>query len=140
MVLLHFILQLNKLTFFIFVRNPSFNATLIHPSMVRTCGSRIPPSPNIDKVIVSFDKLNNTDFFPSKTLGLYSPQQADAKSIPSYSSDLHFLVIFGYKSQKQDGWLNFTFLQITSYIKSMYLPEIQFWSIFYNSIFYGAVV
>ena len=31
--------------------------------MVETCESWIPPSPNLDKVTVSFDKLNNTDIF-----------------------------------------------------------------------------
>ena len=31
--------------------------------MVKTYESRIPPSPNLDKVTVSFDKLNNTDSF-----------------------------------------------------------------------------
>ena len=31
--------------------------------MVKTCESRIPSSPNLDKVKVSFDKLNNTDLF-----------------------------------------------------------------------------
>ena len=37
-----------------------------HPpitSMVKTCESWIPPSPNLDKVKVSFDELNNTDLF-----------------------------------------------------------------------------
>ena len=32
-------------------------------SMVKTFESRIPPSPNLDKATVSFDKLNNTDLF-----------------------------------------------------------------------------
>ena len=31
--------------------------------MVKTCESSIPLSPNLDKVNVSFDKLNNTDLF-----------------------------------------------------------------------------
>ena len=31
--------------------------------MVKTYESRFPPSPNLDKVTVSFDKLNNTDLF-----------------------------------------------------------------------------
>ena len=29
--------------------------------MVETCESRIPPSPTLDKVTVSFEKLSNTD-------------------------------------------------------------------------------
>ena len=29
--------------------------------MVKICESWIPPSPNLDKVTVCFDKLNNTD-------------------------------------------------------------------------------
>ena len=33
--------------------------------MVKTYGSRFPPFLNLDKVIISFDKLNNTDLFPS---------------------------------------------------------------------------
>ena len=33
--------------------------------MVNTCESWIPPSPNLDKVTVSFDKLNNTNLFPT---------------------------------------------------------------------------
>ena len=32
-------------------------------SMVKTYESEFPPSPNIDKVTVSFDKLNKTDLF-----------------------------------------------------------------------------
>ena len=32
-------------------------------SMVKTYESRFPPSPNLDKVTVSFDKLINTDLF-----------------------------------------------------------------------------
>ena len=31
--------------------------------MVKACESRFPPSPNLEKVTVSFDKLNNTDLF-----------------------------------------------------------------------------
>ena len=31
--------------------------------MVKTNESRLPPSPNLDKVTVSYDKLNNTDLF-----------------------------------------------------------------------------
>ena len=31
--------------------------------MVKTCESRLLPSPNLDKVTVSFDKLNNADLF-----------------------------------------------------------------------------
>ena len=31
--------------------------------MVKTYESWIPPSPNLDKLPVSFDKLNNTDLF-----------------------------------------------------------------------------
>ena len=31
--------------------------------MVNTCESWIPLSPDLDKVTVSFDKLNNTDLF-----------------------------------------------------------------------------
>ena len=31
--------------------------------MVKTYESRFPPSPNLDKVTVSFDKLNNSDLF-----------------------------------------------------------------------------
>ena len=31
--------------------------------MVKTYESKFPPSPNLDKVTVSFDKLNNTDLF-----------------------------------------------------------------------------
>ena len=31
--------------------------------MVKTFESCIPPSPNLDKVTVSFDKWNNTDLF-----------------------------------------------------------------------------
>ena len=34
-------------------------------SMVKTNESRFPPSPNLKKVTVSFDKLNNTDLLPS---------------------------------------------------------------------------
>ena len=34
-------------------------------NMVKTCESGIPPSPNFDKVMVSFNKLKNTDLFPS---------------------------------------------------------------------------
>ena len=33
--------------------------------MVKTYESWIPPSPTLDKVTVSFDKLNNTDLFIS---------------------------------------------------------------------------
>ena len=33
--------------------------------MVKTYESRFPPSPDLDKVTVSFEKLNNTDLFPS---------------------------------------------------------------------------
>ena len=33
--------------------------------MVKTCESWIPPSPNLDKVRISFYKLKNTDVFPS---------------------------------------------------------------------------
>ena len=31
--------------------------------MVKTYESRFPPSPNLDKVTLTFDKLNNTDLF-----------------------------------------------------------------------------
>ena len=31
--------------------------------MLNTCESWIPPSPDLDKVKLSFDKLNNTDLF-----------------------------------------------------------------------------
>ena len=31
--------------------------------MVTTCESRFPPSPNLDKVTGSFDKLSNTNLF-----------------------------------------------------------------------------
>ena len=31
--------------------------------MVKTCESRFPPSPNLDKVTVRFDKVNNADLF-----------------------------------------------------------------------------
>ena len=31
--------------------------------MVKTHGSSFPPSPNLDIITVSFDKLNNTDVF-----------------------------------------------------------------------------
>ena len=34
-------------------------------TMVKTCESWIPSSPNLDKVTVTFDKLNNTDIFSS---------------------------------------------------------------------------
>ena len=34
--------------------------------MVKTYGSRFTPSPNLAKVTVSFDKLNNTDLFLQK--------------------------------------------------------------------------
>ena len=42
--------------------------------MVKTYESRFPPSPSLDKVAVSFDKLINTDFFNS--MALYSVLQA----------------------------------------------------------------
>ena len=32
-------------------------------AMVKTCDSRIPPSSNISKVTISFDRLINTDLF-----------------------------------------------------------------------------
>ena len=38
----------------------------IPPDMVKTYESRFPPSPNLDKVTVSFDKLNNSYFFFKK--------------------------------------------------------------------------
>ena len=34
--------------------------------MVKTYKSRFPPSPNFDKVTVSFDMLNKTDLFQVK--------------------------------------------------------------------------
>ena len=36
--------------------------------MVRTYASRIPPSPNVDKVSVSFDKFNNKVYVASVTI------------------------------------------------------------------------
>ena len=38
--------------------------------MVKTYESRIPPSPNLDKVTVSFEKLINTDLFVQRQ-GVY---------------------------------------------------------------------
>ena len=42
--------------------------------------SRFPPSPNIDNVTVSFDKLNSTYLFFSITRGLYSLKEHTIKS------------------------------------------------------------
>ena len=55
-------------------------------NMVKTCESWIPPSPNLDKVTVSFDKLNNTDLFPSRhgvymvNTSTYSTEEALSKA------------------------------------------------------------
>ena len=40
-----------------------FSTCMSLPVMVKTCESRIPPSPNLDKVTGSFDKLNKVQSF-----------------------------------------------------------------------------